>query len=691
MKIKKGLGIFLMSCVATLLVLSLALIIPNATAAAETNGGQVYIGAQGSLEISGGTISGGNADYGGGVYLSEKATMTMTNGEISSNRATYGGAIAIEEGATATISGGRIRNNAGTYGGGIYNHGTLNITGGTFSGNTGGDIYNEGTLTLNGGSFSGSIYNNGTLNYYKTSSSLSLRLSQLFIIHARPSQTLRIELDTSLQNVGSIIARVDSSVQNFDVSCLNVTNLPVNSRLTLQNGLVVISNEMTAHIFSSGNGNEPFDRTYVIQGDERPEGTATEMDMYGVNVSCATININGYQTIIRPTDIYHSFDRWEVSSSGTGYEYNAIFRRLTLEEISKNSGFFYDEEFDGLNSIGIDPISDKYFLVGRTNNYFQNTSRDQQQFDEVLIWFINLKLFYPDEYDKYLKEFTNLGQYVEIYDFVNYINESKDKDEIHYEFVEVDETDDFLSYCHILLTEGARTEIYNNLFYYGDTENKHREQWITNTVIRENYQESMFLLIPADLSEYDGYDILGGNIFTKLSISPMAARIMGDTLDNRGIEYYVNDNYVELTGQHDDGSLAGGDIQGNGCDAFIGYDLESILLVADYLINSGIWNSVYIYSFDYLFNNGICCNFDYYDYDCVGGRVVSLLASTQRIIPEGFSAEVTLYDLVYTVIQDLLPYSEESQLFFGIDRSKDYKILNRYYGKLNFDCDNVHI
>ena len=158
-------------------------------------GGGVYSGANASLEISegtisgnsatgdgggiavlgastmtGGTISGNNANIGGGaLIIGLSATFQMSGGEISSNTSTsHSAGMLLWNSSQTTISGtAKIQNNqSGSYAGGIYvsqDSGktltSLTMTGGTISGNTAqtyiGGMGCDGNCTITGGSITG--------------------------------------------------------------------------------------------------------------------------------------------------------------------------------------------------------------------------------------------------------------------------------------------------------------------------------------------------------------------------------------------------------------------------------------------------------------------------------------------------------------------------------------------------------
>ena len=105
-----------------------------------TDGLWVLDETNGTKTVKGGVIYGGSAEKGGGVYVAGGGTFTMTGGNIVGCMAT----------ASATFH---------ARGGGVFvaDSGTFNMSGGSIAGCTtvggysyGGGIYNEGTMTLSG-------------------------------------------------------------------------------------------------------------------------------------------------------------------------------------------------------------------------------------------------------------------------------------------------------------------------------------------------------------------------------------------------------------------------------------------------------------------------------------------------------------------------------------------------------------
>ena len=92
-------------------------------------GGGIYNAEGATSEITGGTISGNYADYGGGIY--NRGTLTMSGGNITGeNRAKSGAGVNNTNKGTFEMSGGTIYGNVtDSQGGGVYNQGAFKIKG----------------------------------------------------------------------------------------------------------------------------------------------------------------------------------------------------------------------------------------------------------------------------------------------------------------------------------------------------------------------------------------------------------------------------------------------------------------------------------------------------------------------------------------------------------------------------------
>ena len=131
--------------------------------------GHITIEANGKMEISGGTLTGGSATNGGNIYIAPGAKLTMTGGTIQNGEATQGGNVYVDENAEFTMSGGTLTGGSATNGGNIclyYTGDTIEqappeftMTGGTVEKGVatkeGGNIYAEG---INDASKNAKIY-----------------------------------------------------------------------------------------------------------------------------------------------------------------------------------------------------------------------------------------------------------------------------------------------------------------------------------------------------------------------------------------------------------------------------------------------------------------------------------------------------------------------------------------------------
>ena len=147
-------------------------------------GGAISVeeGANATVTIKGNTITGSSAsDNGGAIAIgthkgkSTPSTVTMSGNTISNNGTLIwggqaGGAVFVGPDATVTMSGDKIENNRAALGGGVYNEGTLTISGGSSltggqGGKLGGEIYNNGVLTVDEATVTGGFVGLSTWEY----------------------------------------------------------------------------------------------------------------------------------------------------------------------------------------------------------------------------------------------------------------------------------------------------------------------------------------------------------------------------------------------------------------------------------------------------------------------------------------------------------------------------------------------
>ncbi len=137
------------------------------------------ISNDGTLTVTGSTLSGNTATTGGGGIWND-GTLNVTDSTLSGNKSSYyGGGIYSSSSGTLTVADSTIADNSAiasffnypeyAYGGGIYAYGTATITTSTVSDNT--------TTALGGGGGGGGIFNGGTLNV--TDSTLSGNLTTI--------------------------------------------------------------------------------------------------------------------------------------------------------------------------------------------------------------------------------------------------------------------------------------------------------------------------------------------------------------------------------------------------------------------------------------------------------------------------------------------------------------------------------
>ena len=290
-----------------------------------TDGLWVLDETNGTKIVKGGVIYGGSAEKGGGVYVAGGGTFTMTGGNIVGCMATAsatfqarGGGVFVAEKGTFTMSGGSI---AGcttvgglSYGGGIYNEGTMTLSGTAeirdchAKHSSGGDAFGGG-ISDNGGTpaISGNVRITGcTADGGKTD---AVRMSYRSSISGGT-------FDGSVQNTGRI------SGGTF-------------------NGRVVNSNMITDGIFNGEVVNDYGTITGgTFNGVVTNYSTITEGAISGIIV---TYQVNGahYATqivpsgsaAIKPVDLAkpgYSFDGW-YTSDGAQWDFTtAVTENITL-------------------------------------------------------------------------------------------------------------------------------------------------------------------------------------------------------------------------------------------------------------------------------------------------------------------------------------------------------------------------
>ena len=295
----------------------------------------------GTKTVKGGVIYGGSAEKGGGVYVAGGGTFTMTGGNIVGCMATAsatfharGGGVFVAEKGPFTMSGGSI---AGcttvgglSYGGGIYNEGTMTLSGTA-------EIRDCHAKDSDGdAAFGGGISDNGEASEI----SGDVRITGCT---ASGGGTDAVSMDT-----GSVISggTFDGSVQNTGTISGGTFN-----------GRVVNSNMITDGIF---NGEVVNDYGTIsggtFNGVVTNYSTITEGAISGIIV---TYQVNGAHyatqivpsgsTAIKPVDLAkhgYSFDGWYTSDGAQWNFATAVTENITLtarwtlkaQEVSSEQG-----------------------------------------------------------------------------------------------------------------------------------------------------------------------------------------------------------------------------------------------------------------------------------------------------------------------------------------------------------------
>ncbi|MBO5125854.1 MAG: hypothetical protein J6C11_12090, partial [Spirochaetaceae bacterium] len=176
----------------------------------------------GTLEVSGGTITGNDAGvYNADILEVSGGTITATgnNGcgvynfgilEVSGGTITSGNYTGVYNDGTLKVSGGSITGEGSS---GVYNLDILEVSGGTITGNYSG-VNNDGTLKVSGGSITGGSYgvnNYGTLKVSGGSitgndAGVNNRSEEgvAFYLSGSPTITGRLVLETPVTLVGAL-------------------------------------------------------------------------------------------------------------------------------------------------------------------------------------------------------------------------------------------------------------------------------------------------------------------------------------------------------------------------------------------------------------------------------------------------------------------------------------------------------
>ena len=305
------------------------------------NGLWVLDEQNGTKIVKGGVIYGGSAEKGGGVYVAGGGTFTMTGGNIVGCMATAsatfharGGGVFVADSGTFNMSGGSITGcttvGVYSYGGGIYNEGTMTLSGTAeirdchAKHSSGGDAFGGG-ISDNGGTpaISGNVRITGcTADGGKTD---AVRMSYRSSISGGT-------FDGSVSNDGTI------SGGTF-------------------NGRVVNSNKITDGIFNgevvndygtiSGGTFNGVVTSYVTITEGAISGIIVTYQVNGAHY--ATQIVPSGSTAIKPVDLAkpgYSFDGWYTSDGAQWNFATAVTENITLtarwtlkaQEVSSEQG-----------------------------------------------------------------------------------------------------------------------------------------------------------------------------------------------------------------------------------------------------------------------------------------------------------------------------------------------------------------
>ena len=321
-----------------------------------TDGLWVLDETNGTKTVKGGVIYGGSAEKGGGVYVAGGGTFTMTGGNIVGCMATAsatfharGGGVFVADSGTFNMSGGSITGcttvGVYSYGGGIYNEGTMTLSGTAeirdchAKHSSGGDAFGGG-ISDNGGTpaISGNVRITGCTASGGGTDAVSMDTGSVISGGT---------FDGSVQNTGTISGGTfNGRVVNSKMITDGIFNGEVvNDYGTITggtfNGRVVNSKMITDGIF---NGEVVNDYGTIsggtFNGVVTNYSTITEGAISGIIV---TYQVNGAHyatqivpsgsTAIKPVDLAkpgYSFDGWYTSDGAQWNFATAVTENITL-------------------------------------------------------------------------------------------------------------------------------------------------------------------------------------------------------------------------------------------------------------------------------------------------------------------------------------------------------------------------
>ena len=325
------------------------------------NGGVIYGGTGSSI---------GTSVYGGGVYVEGGGQFTMTGGNIvgctaSATFQARGGGVFVAEKGTFTMSGGSIAGCTAvggySYGGGIYNEGTVNLSGTAEIRDCHAKDSDEGDAAFGGGisdsggtpAISGDVRITGCTAGGGKTDAMSMDTGSVISGGT---------FDGSVQNTGTISGGTfNGRVVNSNMITDGIFNGEVvNDYGTISggtfNGRVVNSNMITNGTFNGEVVNEGTISGGTFNGVVTNYSTITEGAISGIIVTYqvnggiyATQIVPSGSTAIKPVDLAkpgYSFDGW-YTSDGAQWDFTtAVTENITLtarwtlkaQEVSSEQG-----------------------------------------------------------------------------------------------------------------------------------------------------------------------------------------------------------------------------------------------------------------------------------------------------------------------------------------------------------------
>lgn len=335
--------------------------------------GAVAIQENSTFNMKGGTISGSSS---GGVTVRPGSTFNMTDGKITG---CSGGA------GDPDVNGDKLGNTVATnFGGGIFNCGTVNLSGGTIVGNSskyGGGIYNNsngtinftgGTITNNSASSKGNgIYNNGTLN-----------VGNNCLVSSGETAANEIYLDTGKINITSELKNKPAFKVKLSQNKVGTTIATCTGSMTAENACEAIDIvDKGDCVLAVHNNNiilsKFYNLSYDYNGDGNVDGTPEQLSAF----SKFTVPTKEEIMSKSPRVGYQLVEEGMIGSDGKNYTYGTTYEitsdlTLTSKWVSRS----YTVTYDMNGGVGSIPSVSTKFDTGFTVEYTNLPTRTGYDF-----------------------------------------------------------------------------------------------------------------------------------------------------------------------------------------------------------------------------------------------------------------------------------------------------------------------